>query len=91
MDFPLRSQETYSIEYAWDGIGKASFKSSFLPMTSQELKVPFLEKWGLLPQAFTDTFINSMVARYEACIAIHSGHTPYNTDFSRGKCFMSDP
>ncbi|GFT75062.1 transposable element Tc1 transposase [Trichonephila clavipes] len=77
MDCPSRSPDHNSIEYVWDGLGKAISQGSSPPRTSQELKISLLEIWSLLPQILIDTLINSMAARYEACVAIHSGHIPY--------------
>ncbi|GFY35976.1 hypothetical protein TNCV_4843481 [Trichonephila clavipes] len=65
---------------AYDGLGKAISQRrspTRTPASLQELKLPSLEKWALLPQILIDTLINSMEARCEACIAVPSGHTPY--------------
>ncbi|GFT71287.1 hypothetical protein TNCV_3002651 [Trichonephila clavipes] len=63
-----------SIEYVWDGLGKALYQRSSSPRTLEELKVPLLEKWVLLPQVLIDTIINRTISRSEACIAVHSFH-----------------
>ncbi|GFU18788.1 hypothetical protein TNCV_1085341 [Trichonephila clavipes] len=60
-----------SIEYVWDGLRKAI--SQRLSQDLQELKVQHLKQRALLPQTLIETLINSIAARSEACIAVHSG------------------
>ncbi|GFT75286.1 hypothetical protein TNCV_951031 [Trichonephila clavipes] len=62
-------------EVHWDGLGKATFQRCPPPRTSWESKVVFLEEWALLTQIFIDTLINSMTARYEACIPVNGGNS----------------
>ncbi|GFW79988.1 hypothetical protein TNCV_983971 [Trichonephila clavipes] len=75
IDRSSRFLDHNSIEYVWDGLGKAISQRSSPPSTHlpQELKVLLLEKRALLPQI--GTLINSMAARCEVCTAVHSGQT----------------
>ncbi|GFS53916.1 hypothetical protein TNCV_3761461 [Trichonephila clavipes] len=68
MDLSSRFLDRNSIEYVWDGLGKAISHRSYPPSTPQELKVTLWEKWVLLPQILIGTFINSMAVRCDACI-----------------------
>ncbi|KAF8790521.1 Transposable element Tc3 transposase like protein [Argiope bruennichi] len=76
MDLLSRSPYLNPIEQVWDGLGRAIAQRNPPPNTHQEIKAALLEEWALLSQAFIDTLINSMKARYEACIPVHGGHIP---------------
>ncbi|GFW44142.1 hypothetical protein TNCV_3855031 [Trichonephila clavipes] len=59
-------------------LGKAISQCSSPPRNPQEVKVLFLEKWAFSPQILIDIlYINNMVVRCVARIAVHCGHTPY--------------
>ncbi|GFX01873.1 hypothetical protein TNCV_370621 [Trichonephila clavipes] len=63
-----------SIKHIWYDLGKAISQRIPLSKTSQEIKVPLLEKWGLLPQIRIDIVINSMADLCEAGMAVQRGH-----------------
>ncbi|GFU93124.1 hypothetical protein TNCV_206691 [Trichonephila clavipes] len=70
MDSPSRSSELNPIEYVWKIPGKVIPQRNSSPRIPLEFKVALLEENTLLPQTYIDTLVNSMTARFEACIPI---------------------
>ena len=77
MDWPARSPDINSIEYAWNHIGWALRNRQGPATTLSELEAALVEEWNMVEQDFIRGLIESMPIRMQAVISAKGGTTRY--------------
>ena len=76
MTWPANSPDMNSIEHAWDALERAIEMRQPPSRTILELKIALVEECEGIPQAFLNSFINSMYTRCACCLSIGDDHIP---------------